>query len=272
MAEKMGFISQFVASITRPAAYRQLRDEKGGRVFLYLLILALVLGTISMLLPLAQFLQGVDEMIAVYKQSAPEFRFENGELAVDAEMPIIFDDPRQNAIYIIDTSGETGMEALEEYDRGLVLTNRMAIIKQNRLQQRVIDLAELRGLRFNKEIFGGFLPYLKAISLLILLFGWIGFICGKLLSGLWVALIGLIIFSTTRLKEPFGRLYKMSIYALTLPILVKTILEAVGWKPSWFFLVYYVIAAVYIYLAAQAIREVKSQEGGGFPPGPAPLS
>jgi hypothetical protein len=245
MAEKMGLISQFIASMTRPGAYRQLREETGGRICLYLL----------MLVPLAQFTRGVDEMIAYYQQSAPEFRFENGELTVDAEMPIVFKEPEGNAIYIIDTSGGTGMEALEDYNEGMVITRDTAVVKQNRYQQRVINLRELGGLRFNKASLGSWLPYLKALVFLILFFGWIGFICAKLLSGLWVALIGLIVFSVMKLKEPFGRIYKMAIYALTLPILLKTFLEVAGWKPPGFFLLYYAIATVYIYLAVKATRE-----------------
>ncbi|HOL16658.1 MAG TPA: DUF1189 family protein, partial [Bacillota bacterium] len=126
-------------------------------------------------------------------------------------------------------------------------------LKQNRFETRHYHLSALAaGPALTRSDLIRWLPLLKLITVFMIVIGFIVYFCGKLLGALIVATGGLILESATRCKIGFGNLYKLSVYALTLPMIMQTVLTLVRIKIPLFSLFYYGIALLYLYRALTA--------------------
>jgi hypothetical protein len=168
-------------------------------------------------------------------------------------MPIVTGDI--NNVIIVDTTGGTDENALDKYKSGILILKSKIIQKENSLQKREYNLKEFGTLTLTKSDVQGWIPLLKIINLFIVLFGYIGFFTGKLLSALVLALIGLIISGSMKLHKDFGDLYKISIYSLTLPIIIKVLLSVINYTIPYFFIIYYGVAIFYIWKSLSIIKK-----------------
>ena len=250
---KVNFIRQFWISITNWKEYPLLKAQTLGKAFGYLFLITLVFGSIGLIKPIIEFNDFLEELAVQYQTKVPEFAFGEGALRVDAKMPVVLLD-EDNSLFVIDTSGATAKNILDKYEEGALVTKDKLFFKHNRYEQREYNFSEFKEVRFTKSDLGSWIPYLKWLSFLIVLFGWGGFMVGKLFSALLVSLVGLIIFNSYREQLNFGQIYKLAIYALTLPILIKIALDLVGYTLPLFFLLYYGLAIVYLVLAASYFK------------------
>ncbi|MCX7920632.1 MAG: DUF1189 domain-containing protein [Clostridia bacterium] len=246
------FFTKAVKSISDFGYYKNLIKQSVGKSISYLLLLCLILGTISMIRPVLEFNRGISTFISAFEKNIPEFVLENGELNVSGPMPVTTEE--DGAIFIIDTSGRTGVEALNNYDNGmLVLKDKM--IQKNLGNIQTTEFSSLAGLKLTKSDIGQWLPFLKFISVFIVLFGLIVFIIGKLLSALLISIIGLLLNAIVSAGLTFKDIFKMAVYSLTLPIILKVILSAAAINVPFFWLVYYLIAVFYVGYAMTLIKK-----------------
>lgn len=247
----MNFINQLWKSISNFQFYKSLQHESLGKAFLYLAKITIIFGVISLIRPVVSYDRGVDMAREYFIESIPDFIFEDGELTITGEQPYIWEDDEANIIVAMDTSGQIGPEILDDYYDGVFITNDHLIMKQNRIEKREWDFSQLVGAKFTKDDVAEWIPYAKWANGFIVIFGLIGFLAGKLWSALLITLLGLMICSG---KHQFSNLYKFSIYALTLPIIIKTTISLLGTPIPLFGLVYYGIAAFYMWKTIDTIR------------------
>ena len=252
-AAKVSFVRQFWISITNWKEYPLLKAQTLGKAFGYLFLITLVFGSISLIKPIIEFNDFLEELAVQYQAKVPEFVFGDGALRVDAKMPVTLLDEAKS-LFVIDTSGATDSSILNNYEEGALVTKDKLFFKHNRYELREYNFSEFKEVRFTKSDLGSWIPYLKWLSVLVVLFGWVGFMVGKLFSALLVSLVGLIIFNSYRDQLNFSQIYKLAIYALTLPILIKVSLELIGYTLPLFFLLYYGLAIVYLVLAAGSFK------------------
>lgn len=247
----MNFINQLWKSISNFQFYKSLQNESLGKAFLYLTKVVIIFGIISLIRPVLGFDLGVDMARENFIESVPDFVFDDGVLTVTGEQPYIWEEDEDDYIIAMDTSGQIGPEILDDYNDGVFITNHYFIVKQNGIEKRELDFSQLVGAKFTKDDVAEWIPYAKWANGFIVIFGLIGFLAGKLWSALFIALLGLMICSG---KYQFVNLYKISIYALTLPIIIKTFISLLGKPIPWFGLVYYGIALFYMWKAIDTIR------------------
>lgn len=246
----MNFVNQLWKSISNFQFYRSLHNMSAGKAFLYLTKITIIFGVISLIRPVVGFDRGVDLAREYFLENIPEFVFEDGELNITSEQPFIWEDDEANLIIAMDTSGQIDPDILNDFRDGFFITKNHFIVKRNGIEKREFDLSQLEGVRFTKEDVGEWIPYAKWANGFIVIFGLIGFLIGKLWSALLIALLGLMICSG---KYQFADLYKISIYALTLPIIIKTAMQLVGTPIPWFGAIYYGIAGFYMWKAVDTI-------------------
>jgi hypothetical protein len=251
----MNFINQLWNSISNFQFYKSLQNESLGKAFLYLTKVVIIFGVISLIRPVAVFDRGVDMAREYFIENIPDFVFEDGELTVTGEQPYIWEDDENNFIVAMDTSGQIEPEILDDYNDGVYITNHYFIVKQDGIEKRELSFSQLVGAKFTKNDVAEWIPYAKWASGFIIIFGLIGFFVGKLWSALLITLFGLIICSG---KLQFTNVYKISIYALTLPVITKTTVGLLGRPIPWIGLVYYGIATFYIWKAIDIIRNDKT--------------
>lgn len=253
MEEKMRFTVKVTDSITKPETYGYYLKETVGKAILYLLFITLIFGSLNLVRPIIDFNTGIKQLTRSFNMNMPDFTLKNGELKVEGNMPIISGD--NNYIFIVDTNGSTGENALDKYNAGVLILKNKIIQKQNSFQKNEYNFRDFAGLTLNKSDIQGYIPLLKVINVFIVLFGYIGFFAGKLISALILTLIGLIINISMKAGKDFGALYKLSIYSLTLPIIIKVLLNVINYQIPYFFIIYYGIALFYIWKALSIIKK-----------------
>lgn len=248
----MNFLVRLRNSISNFEFYKNIQNETVGKAFLYLTKITIIFGIISLINPVLGFDRGVDLAQDYFQENIPDFVFEDGELKVKSDQPFVWEDKESDIIVAMDTSGQVGPEILDEYSEGFYITKNYAIFKRNGIEKREFDFSQLKEVKFNKDDVSEWIPYAKWANGFIVIFGLIWFMIGKLWSTLLLALFGLLLCAG---KNRFSDLYKISIYVLTLSIIIKTAKVLFTVEIPWFGLIYYGIAAFYMWKAVGVIKD-----------------
>lgn len=252
--EKLKFFSRLKNSITNISYYNIFIKESLGRAFLYLFLLSLLVSFISTIIISYNTNEGL-KYLKEYSKSIPYFEFNNGELNVSGDMPLTYTDPDDNSPIIIDTSGKTDESILNQYDEAVLILKNKLIIKKDSIEKREINFSEIKELNFDKNTLEQFIPNMKLIINIVVIIAviifmpiWLFITCS--FTALILSLLGLIIKSITKKEISFNDIYIISIYSLTLPLIIKHVLVLnLPFVIPFFWLIYYGIAVFYIYKA-----------------------
>ena len=121
--------------------------------------------------------------------------------------------------------------------------------KKNNIETRSFSFKDFQSLNLNKADVEKFIPMLRWINVFIIIFGLLWFFVSKLVSALFLSLIGLVLSGIKNVKMNFSSLYKLSIYSLTLPILIKVVCSGFGISIPHFWLLYYTVGSIYLWNA-----------------------
>lgn len=249
---KMSFFSRIYYSMAGFGKYRYFLRQSTGKAVVYLLLITLILGVISFIPVVNEYNKIVDELIANFDSKIPDFKFANGKLEVSSNMPIIIDDGGANII--IDTSPNAEEAILDNYDTVMLITSDK-IIQKNYVDKTVTNLSALQGIVLTRDSVRQVLPLMKPLGIIIFILGGIFYIFGKFISALFVSLIGLVINSARNTKLSYRSIFKISVYSMTLPLLLGTFLSLLPVGIPFLWLLFYVIASVYVYGAINTIKK-----------------
>ncbi|HTY13382.1 MAG TPA: DUF1189 domain-containing protein [Candidatus Omnitrophota bacterium] len=245
--------SQFIASLVGPREAADLKRQPFFKAILYLFVIVLIFGTISVVPVVIDFNVWVTNAQALFRDKAPDFTFDRGELKVQGKMPVIVDRDK-TGIVIIDTSGKSDESALDQYESGVLITRDKMINKKSRLEVRTYNFEAIKDWKFTKSDVAKWLPLLRWFSAAIVFFALGGAFVFKLLDAFILALIGLLACRIMDFKLSFNDLYKFGIYYLTLPIILQTLLAVTGIEAPYFTLIYFLAALGYLIAAVNALK------------------
>ncbi len=249
---KTNFFQRLFYSITDFTFYQDVVKETIGKAIGYLFLFSLLISLLASIKPTIDFTNGLNGFSQVFQAEVPDFSFRNGELSIETDEPIIFNEGGQ--IIIIDTSGQYDESILNQYESGVVVTKNYAVNKENAVKTERIDFGELRELSFTKSQVAGFIPYFKYFSIAIVLWFIISTIIGKLIGALVVSLLGLIINAVMKTTLIYSEIFRAGVYAMTLPSLLKVLVSLLPISIPFFFVAYYVIVGVYLAKAFSLIE------------------
>lgn len=249
---KMNLFTRFISSTAKFENYRIFAKESAGRAVLYLLMFTLIFGTIKLSKFIYNFNMAISEGINIISEDMPDFELKDGELFVEGEMPIVIQE--DNDIFIIDTSGNSDESVLNSYSTGVLITKDMIIQKDNSIQTKTVRFAEFKDFSMNKEKLIKLMPMIRWGNIFIIIFGLLFYFVGKLIHALILSIAAVIINNSKKLNIPYGGLYGISIYALTLPSLIGVAASLAGITIPKFILISSIIAVFYIWKALNTIK------------------
>lgn len=257
MEEKMGFFTKFSKSLYDFKSYISFKKESTGKAFLYLFLMSLLIGLISIIRPIYQvnnaFKIGKEE----FNNSIQELNFKNGVLEVKSSKPIsIMED---SFALIVDTdSEEADPDKIKGYPNAMLFYKDVAYFKSNwKVQQ--INYDEIQNLEINKQDVNKYIGIMKSVVYVCIAFMPIGIFIKNMFTALIIALFALVIGAIQKNEQSFGDMYKLSIYALTLPSLVSLLNSSTGMKIPHFYSLYCLIAIIYMWFVIKAIKEQETQ-------------
>ncbi len=246
-----GFFPKIYHSVAGFDKYRHFLRQRPGKAVVYLLLLSLILGVAGLIPFVLDINKMLNEFIAGFDKLVPDFTFENGKLSVEGKMPIKLGEG--SSTIIIDTTGGTDESVLDDYDSAVLITSDR-MIQKTYANKQVTNFDLMQGMRIDRESVKRILPVLKSVPVIVLIFGAFFFILAKFISALIVSLIGLIINAARGTGLPFGDIFKISVYSLTLPLLLGTLINLAGVAVPFLSLIFYLIAVVYVWGALNAIK------------------
>lgn len=249
---KINIFKRFFYSITSFDKYRLFLRQNTGKAVVYLLLLS-ILVSLAILIPSSILYNKImGDFISNFDSQVPDFTFSGGRLQVYGEMPIVID----NGAYpiVIDTSADAEERILKEYDIIMLITSDK-IIQKNYVDKAVTNLSAFQGMTLTRDDIAEILPIMQPLGKVIFVLIGIAFVCGKFLSAFIVSLIGLIINSTAKTNLSYRNIFKISVYSMTMPLIICTILDLLPVRIPFMWFIFYAIATVYVYGAINCIKK-----------------
>ncbi len=258
----MNFFLQVRESVIDFKFYRSIKNNRFSRSFVYLLLLFLIVYFISGTRTFIATRIAIDELITNVNVNIPEFRLENGEFSFEGQMPYFISSSTSEA-FVIDTTGQVDVSVLKDVRSGILITKDKVFMKNNEVETREFSLTELKGITLTKSDVLEFLPKLSWIVLIFIAFGFIFVLGWKLLNAVILAILGLIVNAMLGSSLKFNNLLNISIFALTLPMLLQLAVNLYGYPIPRFWLIYWGISILYVVLAVKSCKDqVKDLDAG----------
>jgi len=249
---KINIFSRFFYSITSFSKYRLFLRQRVGKAVVYLLLLSCLISLVVYIPAGIQYDRIVDDFIANFDTVIPDFTLANGKLQVTAEMPIVLEESAYPIV--IDTSPDAEDRILPKYDIVMLITSDK-IIQKNYANKQVTNFSAFQGLVLTRDNIAQTLPLMKPVGIFVFVLLAIGFVIGKFISALIISLIGLTINSALKTNLSYQNIFKISVYSMTTPLLVCTIPSIIPIAIPFLWILFYILASVYVYGAVRSIRK-----------------
>lgn len=253
METKLKLTDKFAYSFFNFDAYKDFIKEGLGKSILYIFIVSLIFSTFANLTLTNLITNATTEIQEVISKRIPDFYIKDGKFQLDSNEPVIYESGN-DMTYILDTSGKSTVSSLDKYESAFLIDSNNITFKYGTSTIDFLPMSIFPDL--TKE------ALLSEISLttdiyviLIFLLGPILSFIGKLLSVFII--IGPITYLINRIfntKLDYLKSCTIGFYAITLPMLIKTLLNIAGINLLGFSLVYYTTAFLYSGFALSNIR------------------
>ena len=251
-------------ALTSPEKYREFMNYNKGKLLLYVLVLTLFSGVITVGIPAAQFL-AAGGFGQILNDQIPEFSI-SSQNGFQIEEPVVIDSYNylvkadSNVVYedITDISGEYG-----SYDYMIVLDREQIYVKSANDQGIVGKFEDMGDLTFTKQDILSYVPVMYVTSVFVIILSFL-FDFGYYFMTAFVVSWGSGVFvSFMRLKIGGKKLFKMAVYAGTLSYLLNIVQFCIGKTIPNFSLFSLIISTGYMYFA---IKDYKDNGMDELPP------
>ena len=248
-------------AVTSPESYRDFMDYKKRNFLVYVFVLVLIAGVITLGIPAAQFMArgGIG---ALLEESIPEFSV-SAENGFWIEEPIIIDEYNflikadSNVVKedITDLDGEYG-----SYDYVAVVDKEQFYLSLSGIQEIAARFDEMPGFSLTKSDLMTYVPLLYAavlwafVAALLMDYGY------YLMFAVVVSMLSGLLASFMRVRIGNKRLFRMAIYAQTFSYILMMVQTAFGIYVPNFTFFSYVITLGYMFFAIKEYKESGIEE------------
>jgi hypothetical protein len=189
-------------------------------------------------------------------EEVPDFQLKNGLLISTMKKPVVTKIDEDT--FVFDTTGTYDAQKVrQEKVEFAVLSDRL--ITYDGLQEQQILFADLGAVEFSKADLNKWIDviakfqWLAMVGVIIIVYM---FQYAKLLLiALVLALIGLLIYSSSGKKLPFGRLWVLAAFSATIPTMVSWVLYSVGLHIPYLGFLYLIACSIILYLVLREISQ-----------------
>ena len=128
------------------------------------------------------------------------------------------------------------------------------VSKKDPYKTETLNYDQLKEFSFDKEDVMQWIPWLKAFWIILLIGGLITMILSKLLAVVILGLLGLLLGSMQSYSLTYEQSLRLSIYALTAPIIFQACKSLVYPGMPFSGLIYYGAFIIYMWLAIKALK------------------
>lgn len=258
MDQNMGIGKKIQLSFGNFEVYNVYIKQSIGSAILYLLAICILFSLIFSTYFGITFSSKINTLNEEIEKNIPNFSITDGILTVDSTKPIIFGD--KSGYFVIDTTGSTKTNELLNYEKAFLIDSTSIHVISNSTIQSInfADMNEFNGI--NKGSITTIVNKIKVlVIILVFIFYPIFLFLINLLLGLTITpLMGLIINVIAETKLNYADLIRISIYALTVPILLMIVINCLGLALPFIIksAIYLLITGVYMYLGMRSLDDM----------------
>lgn len=268
---KIGFFQKVWNAITKIEKYPDMAAEGLGKAFSYISKVVAILAIVLCLGTLYQTHKILQEGIQYLQNEFPEFSYKEGKLDVLAEKRLtISEDDSYVGRTIIDTKTEEEQVVNQYIDEvtkagsGMIVLKDKVILKNGAVAGTInYNYSELLGQmgiqEFTKQTVIDYANSTQVITLYVSIFltifiySFIMYLLTTLSNAVFLSVFGYLTTWIARIKMRFLAVFNMSIYALTLSIILNMLYIAVNifidFKMEYFQVMYVAVSAIYLVAA-----------------------
>ena len=253
---QMRFRHKFAYSFFDFAAYKEFLVQGLRKSILYIFLVTLIFSTLSNLNTIDKFNSEISNIQSTFIHSAPNFELKNGAFSIDSDEPIYYKHDGEQLV--VDTSGKTDKSILDYYNDCIYINSDELIIRQNYNTLQTLKFSNFTELNLTNETILDTMSILKIVFPLILLFfnPLLAFLLNLISGFLILGPLCLSISSMIGVKLNYSKACTLSFYAMTLPLLLESLLDISGIAFPEFFGIFYVISLIYCGLAIKKIKNI----------------
>lgn len=284
MYKKIGFFKSFWYAITNFEKYKEFAFSNFLQVLKYaiiLLILFSIIITFSLVVPLIDiFKNGID----YFKDEFPDLTYNQGILTVDSEEPIYLEDKDTDSMLIVDTTATEEKRAQyvedEKAHTNLVLIfsdeillktasiPSYSIYEYDELSKNIgVDTFTKQDILSNLEGNGVYRVYVS-MYLFLFAFTFLTYTVMLFIDVVILSILAFLISKIYKVSLRYSSCIKISVYALTLPLLLQLIYIYVntftGFTIQYFSIMYDVISYIYVITAILIIKNDLAKQDIGL--------
>ncbi len=274
MNKKTGFFKSFWYAITNFEKYKEFAFNNSLNVFKYVVILLLLFSIIITFSLVVPIINAFNNSMDYFKNEFPDLTYSEGKLTVDSEEPIYLEDKDLDAVIVVDTNAteEEKAKYIEEqkvHATSILIFSDELVVKTAALTAYSIyeytQLDDSIGVdTFNKQDilnnFTGNQSYKVYISIYLFVFVLIllTYTVMLFIDIVILSILAFIISKIYKVSLRYSNCIKISVYALTLPLLLQLIYVYVntftGFTIEYFAIMYDIISYIYVITAILIIK------------------
>lgn len=271
--KKKNFFEKVWTSIVKFENYIEFATEKIGTSISYIVKLMLIFAILTGIGITCKIGITFQRGVQYFKENIPNLEFKENQLLVETQEPIIIENVGSfPEVIIIDTDPDTQENTIEKsnlYENGILILKDKIILRNAIINEQVVyDYAEIAKTynisNFTKTdvirviedtnlyvfygiVFISMVIYLFSIQIIMVL-----------LDILMFAIFGFFVSRIARIKLNFSAIYKISVHAITLPVILNILYIIVntltGFYIKYFQWMYSTISLIYVIVAILMIK------------------
>ncbi|MBO5093747.1 MAG: DUF1189 domain-containing protein [Lachnospiraceae bacterium] len=268
METKKNVFQELALSVWNFKSYVQFVNNTGGKVFGFSALLLAIYLLVTSIASAFGMLGGIADIWRELIAEVPNFVLENGELTVDGVYEM---EGGASYLYVnTDTviSEAEAEAAFAKYRSAILIDAEKIAVQSSDKERQTISHNELQQLigdgRYTKADLQRFLPYLYGIMAVLFIFLFVGRIAAFYLRIVAVSLPVIVIAYLMKMDYSYGKVFKLSVYTRTVPVLIRMLLVVTGLSIPFFWLIDIFISALYAYLALDAVKRETTPEVGWY--------
>ena len=269
--KKIGFFRRIKKAIINFDEYKTFAEEKLWTTIKYILKLAVIFTLIVSFFLSYKLDKEINNVLKIYKEECPNFRFENNLLVIDDEKKQFIKGDEAGYFGVIIDSEKENLEQIEQTSNYQILfvalKDKIVIKNYDGVENSItykqlstqydiqrISKEEILNVITSNEFSQIFIEFV-AISIVYL---YLAYLIQFLLDILLLSVVGYLLSKIIGVKFKYKSIFNMSAYSLTLSVLLYMIYLSVniltGFTIKYFEIAYNAIAYIYIITAMLMIK------------------
>ncbi len=236
--------------------YRDVRTNWKGTGFLYLLLLLAITWLPVMYKVHREASEEIRLEAPKYLEQVPKITIVKGEVSIDRPVPYTILDPDNHTPFmVIDTSGK--ITSFEQTAAPALLTkNKFMFQKENKTETRIYDLSTIDDFTVDRDRVSGWVEaFRKYFSFFAYPFALAGSFIYRILQMLLYAAIGTLFVKMLKVQLDYLAVLRLASVSITPVIILSTLRLLTGFHVPALWLLCFVIAMVYLFIAVKANAE-----------------